>query len=130
MKPGKQNGFTLVELLITMAIIAILTTIAVPAYQQYVMRGHRAAAQAEMMEIANRQQQFFLANRGYAGTLAAMGYELPTAVAARYTPDLVAENDETPPTFTITLTAKGSQTDDGDLTLNNEGVKTPAEKWQ
>jgi type IV pilus assembly protein PilE len=45
-----------------------------PSYQEYVKRGHRAAAQSEMMDIANRQQQFFLANRSYATTLG--GHEL------------------------------------------------------
>jgi type IV pilus assembly protein PilE len=131
MKSGRQNGFTLIELMITVAVIGILAAIAYPSYTQYVIRGHRAAAQSEMMDIANRQQQFFLANRSYAGTLAAMSYTFPAEVGKRYEePTMDANNAATPPNFTITFTPKGAQLSDGVLTLNSEGVKTPAEKWK
>lgn len=124
-----QSGFTLVEVMIVVAIVAILASIALPAYQEHVRKGHRAAAQAEMMDIANRQQQFFLANRRYAEDLDELGYQLPEEVDKRYEPDLQAENDETPPMFTITFTAEGAQAADGELTLDSVGKKAPAEKW-
>jgi len=129
MKPVKQSGFTLVELMVTVVVIGILAAIAMPAYQEYVKRGHRAAAQAEMMDIANRQQQYFLANRGYASSVGTLNYSLPDAVSARYTAAIAADNTATPPTFTITFTATGTQVSDGDLTLNSQGAKTPAAKW-
>lgn len=132
MKSGRQSGFTLIELVITVVIIGILASIAMPAYQEYVRRGHRAAAQSEMMDIANRQQQFFLANRGYASSISALNYTLPTVVGTRYTAGITANNAATPPTFAITFTAKGAQTSDGNLTLNSQGVKQragDATKW-
>ncbi|MHB1145472.1 MAG: type IV pilin protein [Thiobacillus sp.] len=123
MKAGRQNGFTLLELMIVVVVIGILATIAMPAYQEYVKRGHRAAAQSEMMDIANRQQQFFLANRSYATTLGALSYSLPAEVGVRYDAGIEADNEATPPSFTINFSAKGAQVSDGDLMLNSEGVK-------
>ena len=130
MKSGRQNGFTLIELMIVVVIIGILAAIAYPSFTQYVIRGNRAAAQSEMMDIANRQQQFFLANRSYAATVGALSYALPAVVSARYTADIAPDNAATPPNFTITFTATGSQASDGVLTLDNQGRKMPAAKWK
>lgn len=129
MKAVTQSGFTLIELMITVAIVAILAAIAYPSYTQYVIRGHRAAAQTEMMDIANRQQQFFLANRQYATSLGALSYSLPPEVDDRYDAGLVANNGASPPSFTITFTATGAQATDGNLTLDSAGAKTPEAKW-
>ena len=123
MKSGRQSGFTLVELVIVMAIVAILAAVAFPAYQEQVRKSNRAAAQSEMMDIANRQQQFFLANRSYADSLAGLSYALPDEVSARYDTAIDVDNDATPPTYAITFTAKDTQASDGDLTLDSEGVK-------
>jgi type IV pilus assembly protein PilE len=127
---SKTGGFTLIELMITVAIVAILAAVALPSYRQYVIRSKRSAAQAQMMDIANREQQFLLANRNYADktALTASGYALPSDVSVNYGYDIVLSTTGAPG-FTLTLTPQGGQASDGPLTLNSEGVKTPAGKW-
>ena len=79
------RGFTLVELMITVLVVGILATVALPSYKEYIIRSNRAAAQSEMMNIANRQQQFLIADRGYAdkAKLEASGYALPGEISSR-----------------------------------------------
>lgn len=127
----RQKGFTLIELMVVVVVIAVLASIAIPSYREYVIRGHRRAAQAAMMEIATQQQQYFVANRSYA-TVAELGYALPPEVDEYYEledPDGIDLLAGPPPGFVIILTAEGSQASDGDLTLTSAGVKTPAAKW-
>lgn len=126
----QSHGFTLIELMIVVVVIGILAAIAIPNYQQYIIRSHRTAAQAEMMDIANRQKQFLVSNRAYVdkNALEDSGYALPTDLAARYD-YVITLGAGTLPTFTITFTAKGAQASDGDLTLTSDGVKSPAAKW-
>jgi len=125
----KQHGFTLIELMIVVAIVGILAAVAFPAYTDYVIRANRSAAQAAMMDIVNRQQQFLLINRTYAdqATLNAI-YTLPQDVATKYD-SAIALGGGPVPFYTLTFTAKGSQLVDGNLTINSTGVKTPIEKW-
>jgi len=123
-----QRGFTLIELMMVVAIVAILLAIALPAYQNQIIRGHRAAAKSEMLDIANRQQQFLLANRSYAATVGALGYTLPAEVAAHYTPAITLPVGAAP-SYSMTFTAIGRQASDGTLTITSEGAKTPVDKW-
>lgn len=116
--------------MIVVVIVAILATIAYPSYQQYVIRSNRAAAQAVMMDLANRQQQFLMANRAYASKtqLENSGFSLPSELTGRYTWDVTVGTGSVP-SFTVTFSPTGPQSSDVTLSLNHQGVKTPGDKW-
>lgn len=124
------RGFTLIELMITVAIVGILSAIAFPSYNAYIIKSNRAIAKAQMLDIANRQPQFLVANRSYATKeqLETSGYTLPSELSGKYTFDVTVGTGTTP-SYTITFRAAGAQLSDGNLTLNSDGVKTPADKW-
>lgn len=130
MKRLNYRGFTLIELMITVAIVGILSAVAYPSYTQHMIRANRVAAQAEMMDIANRQQQFLLTDRSYASktTLEASGYVLSSDVSSKYSYAIVTGTG-TVPSYTLTFTPIGAQASDGNLVLTSEGSKTPADKW-
>ena len=130
---GSESGFTLIELMIVIVIVAVLVGIALPAYRDQVIRGHRAAAKAEMLEIANRQQQFLLANRIYATGLSTIAYTAPPDVGAKYTFTISSVVNSGSPYFKVKATPPpgGSQERDGWLTLDSLGVKgsEKGDKW-
>lgn len=70
---NKQSGFTLIELMITVAILGIIASIAIPSYFEHVKRAARTEAIAALLDIANRQEQYFADNRQYATTFDQLG---------------------------------------------------------
>ena len=126
-----KKGFSLIELLVALAIMGILAAVAIPSYQSYVVKGNRAAAQSFMMDLANREKQYMLDARTYVD-FNTLGVSAPADVSKHYGINgiTITVPVATPPSFTITATPTSSQqTSDGPLTLGSDGAKGPAAKW-
>jgi type IV pilus assembly protein PilE len=123
-------GFSLIELMIVVAVVAILSSVAYPSYQSHIRKSNRSAVQAFLMEVAARQQQRFLDVRSYAPSLTVLGMGASSDVQARYE-ITVATVAGPPPTFTLTAAPKLSQASDscGTITVTSTGARTPADCW-
>lgn len=78
-----QFGFTLIELMITVAIVAILTTIAYPSYTDYLRRGQVQEAPGNLSDYRTRMEQYYQDNRSY-DSGGSCGVALPAAPGAKY----------------------------------------------
>lgn len=124
----RAEGFTLIELMVTIAIIGILASIAYPSYTNYLQKGRRASAQTHLMDIAQRQQQYLLDARAYAPDIGTLGITTPSDVSTYYTiPAFTVNAAGAPPSFAVTAKPKaGSQASDkcGTLGIDSAGSKT------
>jgi type IV pilus assembly protein PilE len=145
----RSRGFSLVELMIALLIVAVLTSIAVPSYRQYVLRSHRAEAKTALLNVAAAQERFYLQNNTYttdltsapAATPPGLGqadYDAASGVQTEngwYTIAVTAANATA---FSVTATAIGAQASDAKcttFTLTSAGVKSAtgsasAECWE
>ena len=123
----RSRGFTLIELVITIAIVGVLVAVALPTYRDHMRKSRRAEAQAYMMAVAGRQQQFLIDSRAYAATLGTINIPMPASVTAAYNVTLFVAGGP-PPTFVLTAAPKAG-TDQvyercGTLTVDQTGAKT------
>jgi type IV pilus assembly protein PilE len=127
----QHRGFTLIDVLITVAIVAILSAIAYPSYQSAMRKSHRAAAESHLADVAQRQQQYLLDQRSYASSVSTLGMTTPATVTPYYT-IAVAVVAGPPPSFTASATPIGAQAGDLSgqaLTISNTGAKGPYGAW-
>ncbi len=143
--PGQQQGYTLIEILIVVAILGILAAVAIPSYQNSVLASNRSVAHAALLDLANRQEQFYLDNRTYSTALTDLGYPAgmvfsnsgSSAVAVNDNHSLVASTSAerlyfvqidaaNATTFAISAVPQQTQAGDsecGTLGLSSTGVK-------
>ena len=127
------RGFTLIELMIVVAIVAILTAIAYPSYTHYILKTRRGAAKACLSEYANYMERYYTTNMEYdkagaggaANTLPAMDCNTAQQTANYYDYTL---GNLAASTYTLTATPKNGQSSDscGALTLDQTGARTAA----
>jgi type IV pilus assembly protein PilE len=127
----RKRGFTLIELMVTVAVVGILAAVAYPSYLNQMKKGRRASAQAHLMDIAQRQQEYLLDARTYASTLAILNITTPADVSTYYTVADPVITAGPPMSFVISavpITGK-AQDGDGTLSISSSGAKLPAGVW-
>ena len=135
----KQAGFTLIELMIVVAIIGILAAIAFPSYQESTAKTRRANAQAEMLSLSSALERYYSENNHYSNAAAAGAdtgapagtvYRVEAEVATFYTITISAVGDvDAAQTYTLSAAPVTGSAMAGDrcgtMTLSSAGVKTP-----
>jgi type IV pilus assembly protein PilE len=125
-------GFTLVELLIVVAIIGILASVAYPSYIDFVLRSNRTEGQRELVRLANLQEQLYVDSRAYTTDMTKLGLAADPYITENglYSIDATVSAE----TFTLTATAKNTQVKDTScltMTITDTGKKTPTSNcWE
>lgn len=131
--PARARGFTLVELVITMVVAAILLGVAIPSYEHAIEKSRRTDAKTAVLDLAAREQRYYGTSNSFTTDFADLGYapanQNPTSVtvgSGYYSVTLGPATPTDPPTFTVTATATGSQLSDTacrTFTVDNTGLQ-------
>lgn len=127
MNTGRQRGFTLMELMIVVAIIGILASIVLPSYTDYLRSSRRADAQSDMLKIQLGMEKWRANNNTYSSNLSDAGFTDNNPYYG-YTITVTSAS-----AYSIAATAGGDQANDTgctSLTLNQSSLKGPAACWK
>ncbi len=123
---GTAAGFTLIELMITVAVMALLAAIAYPSYVRYTSRANRSAVESFMLEVSSRQERYLVDTRSYAPDLGALSMTTPNSVSPHYNVSITNVTTN-PPGYQVDAVPIGSQLSDdaacGTLSLSSTGAK-------
>lgn len=120
----RARGFTLIELMIAVAVVGILSAVAYPSYMAQLAKGRRADGRAALLDLAQRMERHYTERGTYASaTLGATGVYPATSPQGHYAMSITAK---TAAGFTIQAAPSGSQSGDvcGNLIYNQAGVKS------
>ncbi|MBA6362180.1 MULTISPECIES: type IV pilin protein [unclassified Colwellia] len=123
---GRVKGFTLLELMISVAVVGILASIAYPSYIDNISRANRSEGQRELLRLASLQEQYFIDHRAYTTDMKKLGASADPYItdSGFYSIDAVVVGV----TYTLKATARGTQaTNDSScltLSVTDSGQKT------
>lgn len=127
----RQLGFTLIELMIVVAVVAVLAAIAFPSYRNQVRKSQRTDAKSSLLDLAGRQERYFTTNNVYTNVPANLGYSgtfpvsVPSGTTFNYGISVTAVGTGGN-TYTATAVPNGDQANDscGTYSINEQGVQS------
>lgn len=141
MNKSRSRGFTLIELMIVIAIIGILVSVVMPSYRHYVLESQRSDTQGKLLQILELQERFYINNFTYTTNLTVLGYATDPVLinysgSAGFSiaiqtcptgsvlyPDITDSNVDLNRCYRLVATPTGDQVNDGGLVVDNRGRK-------
>lgn len=115
-------GFTLIELMIVVAIVGILAAVALPSYRTYIERGDRASARAALLEAQQFMERYYATSNTFVGAVLPARFASVPAESPKY--NIAVTTDAAKPNiFTLTATPINAVNKCGNLTLEHTGKK-------